>query len=116
MVELRHVRTYKCPVCGCTEVVSETIETEFGTNNIRYHANGGRWETREFACGYKVQFVPNFGNETVKKKCALDPGDLEKRKKHLEDCCKLIDFINENNIENDVVRSVYNNLCYEVSI
>lgn len=115
-MELKHIKTNKCPICGCSEVIMESVDREWNGDGILYHTNGGRWETREFACGYKVQFVPNFGNEKVKKKCALDPGDLEKRKKHLEDCCKLIDFINENNIENDVVRSVYNNLCYGVSI
>ena len=115
-MELKHIRTNKCLVCGCTEVISEEIEKEFYSSKIRYHTNGGRWETREFACGYKVGFVPNDGEEIVKKRCVHDPIDLEKKKKYRDDCKKLLDFINENNIENDVVRSIYNNLCYGVSI
>lgn len=115
-MELKHIKTNKCPICGCSEVIMESVDREWNGDGILYHTNGGRWETREFACGYKVQFVPNFGHEKVRKKCSHDSDELLKKIKHRDDCDKLINFINENNIGNDVVRSVYNNLFYEVSI
>lgn len=66
-MELKYVKTKKCPICGCTEVVSESVNTF--QHKISVHCNGTEWETREFACGYAVQYVPNFKAEQEVSQC-----------------------------------------------
>lgn len=76
-VEIKSIKTYYCPVCGCREIVEERIEIFNG--EIRVHSNGGRWEHRRFACGFQIQYIPNFGKEYTETKCRFDPGELAKR-------------------------------------
>ena len=64
---LEYVKIKKCPICGCEEIVREEISTMNG--KISYHCNGERWETRAFARGYSVRYVPNFRAEEVISKC-----------------------------------------------
>ena len=80
---LQHVVTQKCPHCVCSIVVSETIDVSHGRERaIREHVNGGRWETREFLCGYKVQSVPNFNNnEMTCGQCTSSPEYQAKARK-----------------------------------
>lgn len=81
MVKIDFIKTEVCPVCGCQTVISESVETEFGGVNVRHHSNGAKWEYREFACGYKVHFCPNFMKEEVLRKCHFDPDEAEKRER-----------------------------------
>lgn len=98
-MRLRFVETDRCPVCGCDLVVYEEVETEIrgGERKIREHANGGRWETRVFACGYKVAYCPNFLREEQKDGCKRDPEYLERErkrtaaKKAVVDCISALD-------------------------
>lgn len=81
MVDINFIKTTSCPVCGCRTVVSESVEIDRDTHKIRCHANGGNWEDREFACGYKVHYCPNFYKEEVLKKCAFDQEEAAKMQK-----------------------------------
>ena len=60
-------------------VVAESVEIDRDTHQIRRHTNGGSWEYREFACGYKVHYSPNFRKEEVLKKCVFDPEEAVKK-------------------------------------
>lgn len=61
---LRHISEIACPLCGETQIVAESIQTDTrlrdGVPEIREHVNGGRWETRQFLCGQELRYVPNF--------------------------------------------------------
>lgn len=69
-MDLKFIKTDKCPECDCDVVCRERVETDRG--KIRTHCNGGHWETREFACGYTVQYVPNYMKEEVLHACNSD--------------------------------------------
>jgi len=62
-MELKHIKETSCPVCGCAIVIRESIEVFDG--KIRAHANGKRWEHRQFLCGQELQYIPNFGRTEV---------------------------------------------------
>lgn len=82
MVTLDFITTTACPVCGCQVVVSESVEVErFGDRTIRRHCNGGKWEYREFACGCRVHYCPNFMKEEIVQKCAFDPDEAALKEK-----------------------------------
>ena len=55
-MELKYIREMACPVCGCTIIVKESIETSSG--KIRTHCNGERWEHRQFVCGQELAHNP----------------------------------------------------------
>lgn len=81
MVGIDFIKTTSCPVCGCSTIVSESVEIDHDTHQIRRHAHGGNWEYREFACGYEVHYCPNFHKEEVLKKCAFDREEAERKQK-----------------------------------
>lgn len=67
---LKFIKTAHCPKCGCTLIKEETIEVDrFDKNKYREHVNGGRWETRTFACGCKIEYCPNGNNEEISGEC-----------------------------------------------
>lgn len=68
---LEFIRTDACPVCGCRVVTSETVQADGLA--VRRHCNGGAWETRTFACGYRTEYVPNYGKEERGHACGQDP-------------------------------------------
>lgn len=84
-MELKFVKTTKCPVCGCDIVVRESVETDYNNTAIRQHCNGGLWEHREFLCGYIASYVPNFyaehTHESTMMRCRNNPKVIELNKK-----------------------------------
>lgn len=42
-MELINIKTNKCPICGCTDIISESVEVDI-FNKIKTHCNGTRWE------------------------------------------------------------------------
>ena len=95
MVEIRSIRTLVCPVCGCQEIVEESVECWNG--EIKEHCNGGRWEHRKFACGFHIEYVPNFLRERCLTKCSFDPDELAKKeqeRKAKADITNLIETAN----------------------
>lgn len=93
MVVLKFIHTTKCPVCGCTTVVSESVETETGRPEVRTHTNGGVWESRQFACGYRVDYIPNYYKERVGRPCSVDPVVLEEKRKNTAAKCAVLEYI-----------------------
>ena len=71
-MELRHIKTHKCPTCGSQEVTHESLEVHRWGNTpprISVHSCGERTERREFVCGYVVEWSPNFSREEVLGAC-----------------------------------------------
>lgn len=83
-MKLTYIKTDKCPVCGCTIIINESVEKEYLSIKIREHANGGRWERRRFACGCEIYYCPNFGCEEISRECSLDPKVIERDEKRNE--------------------------------
>ena len=80
-MKLTCIETDRCPVCGCSIVVRESVETELYSAKIREHTSGGRWEYRQFACGCEIHYCPNFRKEEIKKDCSFNPKKVERAKK-----------------------------------
>lgn len=99
-MNLKYITTKACPICGCTEVIHESVESwnYSGKNTIREHASGGRWEHRHFLCGKKIHYIPNFRKEEFDGRCENDPEVIALLKKNEEDQKKLKEFMKENNI------------------
>ncbi|MBN1074716.1 hypothetical protein DVV91_10215 [Clostridium botulinum] len=98
---LKNIQTIKCPICGCMEIVKEYVETTcFSEPKVRQHCNGTRWEYREFLCGYKVQYVPNYSRELVSEKseCFYDPKVIVRKEKEKQDKEQLVKILEENSI------------------
>ena len=83
-MKLNYIETDRCPVCGCSIVVGESVETECNSTKIREHSSGGRWEYRRFACGCEIHYSPNFRREEIKKECSLDPKKIKREQKRKE--------------------------------
>jgi hypothetical protein len=68
-MELKYIRTDKCPICGCSTVVEEKVEVSnnyaMGIRKIRKHNCGGQWESRTFSCGQQIKYCPNSHSEEV---------------------------------------------------
>lgn len=79
-MEFRNLKSKKCPVCDA-DVCAEGIETvnewqrTYPTLSFRTHVNGQQWEWREFLCGGRVGWSPNFGREEMStwKRCPNAP-------------------------------------------
>lgn len=81
---LNSINTIKCPICGCTEIVEESVDiSNWSKPEIRQHCNGTRWEHRKFLCGYKIQYEPNFSKEVTSEnsECCYDPIVIERKEK-----------------------------------
>ena len=94
MVNITFIKTNQCPVCGCKNISLESIESDNDRAEFRRHANGATWETREFACGYRVMYVPNYRHEEVITHCHFDPEiakEKERKKKAKETILQQID-------------------------
>ncbi|KSV57735.1 hypothetical protein [Acetivibrio ethanolgignens] len=104
-MELRNIKTNKCPICGCTDVVSESVEIDT-FNRVKVHCNGTRWEHRKFLCGKEICYEPNFCNESTHGDCINDTTYQALLKKQKEDKEKLLSFCEENGISKDMLRII----------
>jgi len=78
-IEFKNLRTDKCPICEAP-AVEEGLKTDvFYVNKprVRQHNNGQRWEFRRFLCGLKVEWNPNWREESFIGNCSNDK-DIEK--------------------------------------
>lgn len=80
-MNFKNLKTKACPFCGA-EAVEEGLETSSFDGTPKQHINGQRWETRRFACGYGVQWTPNFERETTFGECKHDPTIVDRQKKY----------------------------------
>lgn len=106
-MELKHITTTACPICGWTEIVRESIKCthmgQDGERKIQLHTNGAAWENREFLCGKRIEYVPNYGKEMSVGVCFHDPEVMRIREKRNADKEKLLKFCADNDIEYSVV-------------
>ena len=59
-MDLDHITYSVCPTCGSMPI-AETKD--------RQHCNGHWNESRRFACGFKVEYSPNFKKESITTNC-----------------------------------------------
>ncbi len=112
---LNSIRTDKCPICGCTEIVEESVNTSnWNKPEVLQHCNGARWEHRKFLCGYKVQYEPNFTKEVVSKnsECCYDPVVIHRKEKEKKDKEELITLLESNNISRLIIDRVKMHCLY----
>jgi len=75
-MNLPHIACHTCPQCGAQATHEHLSE--------RTHVNGGRWETRTFACGLSLSYVPNFSAVETEGECirsAEHQAKIKKREK-----------------------------------
>lgn len=107
-MELRNIKTNKCPICGCTDVVSESVEIDTFSkiNKIKVHCNGTRWEHRRFLCGKEICYEPNFSSESIHGNCMNDPEYQAFLKKQKEDKEKLLSFCEKSGISKEITNKI----------
>ena len=64
-MNLKFIKTDKCPVCGCGIVKLEYIEPDCDNKSLRTHAYGGQWEHRPFLCGKEIVYIQGNNQETT---------------------------------------------------
>lgn len=112
-MNLTHVKTNACPVCSETRVVSESVKTSsLDRNEILEHAHGGKWERREFLCGYEVEYVPNYREDEKKSPCRRDPIVAERKAKRQIALDKTLAFIETLEDVDDSYRSTLSTEVY----
>lgn len=70
-MQLSHIKVETCPTCGARPVSEE---------KTHQHSNGQWFESRTFACGYRVRWVPNFSSQQEVGKCT----QCEEHRKNIE--------------------------------
>lgn len=102
---LKHIKTTKCPVCSCQDIINEDIEVT--NNEIRYHVNGERWETRKFSCGFSIKYIPNFSQERILSFCYQS----NENKKIIELREQLNELQEQEREINTEISNLYRKLC-----
>lgn len=111
-MNLQFIRTSACPVCGCSLVRCERVEVE--NNKIREHTNGGHWETREFACGYITEYIPNYMSEAMKKNCPNNPAIIAEKQRKNDLINKLIKTIQESNCDENYKMNLLSSFSWRI--
>ncbi len=62
---IKHITEQVCATCGAEPICDQW--------NGHTHINGQRFEEREFACGRRVQWIPNFERMGVLHECPKHP-------------------------------------------
>ncbi len=96
---LQHISTNACPHCGSTQVISESIDVDHGSREIRQHVNGQRWERRTFACGHEVQWVPNFSAEQHAGECQRAEAFQQRQAKRKAAYAKLTAYVQKLDVD-----------------
>lgn len=112
---LKSIKTTMCPVCGCGEIVEESIQTSnYNKPEVLRHCNGARWEHRKFLCGYRVQYEPNFSKEVESKnsECCYNPEVITRKEKEKQDKRNVIDLLESNNISQVIIDRVKMHCLY----
>ena len=111
---LKSITTQKCPICGCTKIIEESVETDYEKTEILQHCNGTRWEHRKFLCGYHIQFEPNFSKESANKfsECRNDKEVIARKDKEKKDKELLVTLLVENNISHELIDRVKRHCLY----
>jgi hypothetical protein len=103
---LKNIKTTACPICGCSEIINEYVEvSNFIKPEIKTHGNDTRWEHREFLCGYRVEFQPNYSKEIRSKRseCFYDPVIITKKEKEKQEREDAVNILKANNISQGII-------------
>lgn len=111
-MNLSFIKSKQCPVCGCDVIVGENVELEHRLGRVREHANGGRWEHREFACGCRISYIPNFSKEEVSRECSHDPEIIERENKRHKAKKEILDKIEQLDVDDAYKVKLKDNICY----
>lgn len=68
-MNLRHIKTTACPHCSTQCVSYEQVDVDYVNRQYLYYANDERGEVREFACGYRISYIPQFSQEESTSMC-----------------------------------------------
>ena len=112
---LKSIKTTKCPICGCTEIVEESVNTSnWNKPEVLQHCSGARWENRKFLCGYKIQYEPNLTKEVVSKnsECFYDPMVIQRKQKEKKDKEEIVELLETNNISQVIIDRVKMHCLY----
>jgi hypothetical protein len=71
-MELQMITQPVCATCGAMAVTDH--------RDKQAHVNGKRRETREFACGARLEYSPNFGCVRDEKVCPKNPAMMEQER------------------------------------
>jgi len=74
-MQLKDIQEEKCSVCGAM-VTAETRD--------RQHCNGSYNETRTFACGRRLHFIPNFMKVREVLPCPKSKEEVQKKDKRVK--------------------------------
>lgn len=110
---LRNLSATECPICKNNTITSESVETM--NQEIRVHTNGGRWESRTFACGQKVSYVPNYSKDELSTNsvCKNNPELQAKAIREKEFIESLIEFVENKETVQD--QAFFDRIKYELS-
>jgi hypothetical protein len=110
-MKLEFLKGNSCPHCGCKVVSFEGREIDRfarqGEFKYRQHCNGGYHEYRQFACGCRLEYSPNFSRtlESDSYSCGNNPEYLAKQARKEEFKKALKNFIEDyKNIDEDLKR------------
>lgn len=106
---LKNIKTIKCPICGCSEIIKEEVEiSNFAEPSINQHCNGTRWEHRKFLCGYEVNYIPNYCKkfQNEHSECFYDQDVIARKNKEKEDKESLLKILKDNNINQNMINKI----------
>ena len=98
-MKLAKITETSCPTCGA-EICAEEFAIDH-SGRVSQHVNGGRWETRAFACGHKLSYVPNFDKVEVIGLCAQDPRRVERDRLRRMATESLLEIIDESDVDEE---------------
>lgn len=74
-MQLHHIKEEVCSNCGARTCCEEQSSQ---------HACGEWFEAREFTCGRKIAWSPNFSRLEARRECGKDPEEIKKIEKRQE--------------------------------
>lgn len=83
-MNLTLITDQSCPTCG-SRTVMESVRT--------LHTNGQAFEIREFLCGCRLAWSPNFSRLEVQQRCPKDPDEVALNQKRAAARQAVIDFL-----------------------
>lgn len=85
------IKERHCPNCTAP-AVEMGLRTDVD-GKVLVHCNGQRWEWIKFACGMRIEWVPNFEDSEVKGECRNDEKVKTRREVYNTLLTQLIDLI-----------------------
>lgn len=100
-MNLKEIQEQTCETCGAIPVM-ESVEV--------MHCNGHYFETRKFACGRTIRFIPNYMEIRVSSECPSHP-DIQSQEGKREKAREAIqDFIGGLDVDDDFKSSLSSHL------